>query len=154
MKVTDPLTMPRGLKSGLALYLGAGVLCAGALAACGAPMQRISVQTEPVGAEVSLQRSGEVQVEASVAGVGGSLGAGSFTEDFIPLGTAPVDYEFHLNRTDADVEKGGSGGQVRRQYTEGLIRIALEGYRTVERRVRFDGSRIKIDVSLQPVSGN
>lgn len=113
-------------------------------------MQRISVETDPAGAEVSLQRSGEVAIEASVAGVGGTLGAGSFTEDFMSLGTAPVDYEFHLNRTDADVERGGSGGQVKRKYTEGLIRIALEGYRTVERRVRFDGNRIKIDIELQP----
>lgn len=119
-------------------------------AGCGAPMQRISVETDPAGAEVSLQRSGEVAIEASVAGVGGTLGAGSFTEDFMSLGTAPVDYEFHLNRTDADVERGGSGGQVKRKYTEGLIRIALEGYRTVERRVRFDGNRIKIDIELQP----
>lgn len=117
-------------------------------------MQRVSVETDPVGAEVSLQRSGEIQVEASVAGVGGSLGAGSFTEDFISLGTAPVDYEFNLKRTDADVERGGSGGQVKRQYTEGLIRIALEGYRTVERRVRFDGDRIKLDVELQPQAGD
>ena len=142
-------TAVRRLRSGRSLWLGAVVLTA-----CGAPMQRISVTTQPVGADVSLQRSGEVQVEASVAGVGGSLGAGSFTEDFISLGTAPVDYEFHLNRTDADVERGGSGGQVTRQYTEGLIRIALEGYRTVERRVRFDGSRIKVDVDLQPVGGD
>ena len=122
--------------------------------ACGTPMQRISVETDPVGAEVSLQRSGEVEVEASVAGVGGTLGAGSFTEDFMALGTSPVDYEFQLNRTDADVERGGSGGQLKRRYTEGLIRIALQGYRTVERRVRFDGSRVDLDIELQPASRN
>ena len=133
---------------------GLAVLALGLLTACGTPMQRISVQTDPVGAEVTLQRSGEVEVEASVAGVGGTLGAGSFTEDFMTLGTSPVDYEFQLNRTDADVERGGSGGQLKRRYTEGLIRIALEGYRTVERRVRFDGSRISLDVTLQPVTGN
>jgi len=122
--------------------------------ACGAPMQRISVKTDPVGAEVTLQRSGNVQVEASVAGVEGTLGAGSFTEDFMTLGTSPVDYEFHLNRTDADVERGGSGGQLKRTYTEGLIRIALEGYRTVERRVSFNGNRIKLDVDLQALDGD
>ena len=130
------------------------VLVLATASACGTPMQRISVETDPVGAEVSLQRSGEVEVEASVAGVGGTLGAGSFTEDFMTLGTSPVDYEFQLNRTDADVERGGSGGQLKRRYTEGLIRIALQGYRTVERRVRFDGSRIDLDIELQPVSGN
>lgn len=138
-----------GFKTGLAASLTIGLT-----AACGAPMQRITVETDPVGAEVSLQRSGDVQVEASVAGVGGTLGAGSFTEDFMTLGTSPVDYEFELNRTDADVERGGSGGQLKRKYTEGLIRIALEGYRTVERRVRFDGSRIKLDVDLQSMAGD
>ena len=141
------LRQGRGFKTGLAASLAIGT------AACGAPMQRITVETDPVGAEVSLQRSGDVQIEASVAGVGGTLGAGSFTEDFMTLGTSPVDYEFDLNRTDADVERGGSGGQLKRKYTEGLIRIALEGYRTVERRVRFDGSRIKLDVDLQSMAG-
>jgi len=142
------LRQGRGFKTGLAASLAIGT------AACGAPMQRITVETDPVGAEVSLQRSGDVQIEASVAGVGGTLGAGSFTEDFMTLGTSPVDYEFDLNRTDADVERGGSGGQLKRKYTEGLIRIALEGYRTVERRVRFDGSRIKLDVDLQSMAGD
>lgn len=140
-----------GLRSGAGLIASLAMCVA---AACGAPMQRISVETDPVGAEVTLQRSGDVEVEASVAGVGGTLGAGSFTEDFMTLGTSPVDYEFHLNRTDADVERGGSGGQLKRKYTEGLIRIALEGYRTVERRVHFDGSRIKLDIELQAQSAD
>lgn len=140
-----------GLRSGAGLIASLAMCVA---AACGAPMQRISVETDPVGAEVTLQRSGDVEVEASVAGVGGTLGAGSFTEDFMTLGTSPVDYEFRLNRTDADVERGGSGGQLKRKYTEGLIRIALEGYRTVERRVHFDGSRIKLDIELQAQSAD
>jgi hypothetical protein len=122
--------------------------------ACGPPMQRITVQTDPTGAAVSLQRSGEVDVSASVAGVGGSLGAGSFTEDFISLGNSPVDYEFQVSRTGAEVGAGGGGGQVKRRYTEGLIRIALEGYRTVERRVRFSGDRIALDIDLQPRDGD
>lgn len=130
------------------------VTLAGLSAACGTSMQRITVETDPAGAEVMLQRSGEVDVKASVSGVGGTLGAGSFTEDFISLGNAPVDYEFDLSRTDAEVEAGGHGGQVERRYTEGLIRIALDGYRTVERRVRFSGSPVKIDIPLQRLGGD
>jgi len=77
---------------------------------------------------------------------------GSFEEEFFSLGTAPVDYEFRLAEREAAVQGRGAGGGITRRYTEGLIRIVLEGYRTVERLVRFSGSRIDLEVAMRPAN--
>lgn len=128
------------------------VLCllTGASVGCAPKHQRLTVETLPLGAEVYLQRSGEVKVAAAVAGYYGSLGADSFAEGFYSLGTTPVDYEFRLENQEAVVAGGPVWGEVMRRYTEGRIRVVMDGYRTVERAVRFTGDRIDLEVDLQP----
>lgn len=132
------------LRYGLLLAFVAGVF-----AACSPRHQRLTVETLPRGAEVYLQRSGEVEVAAAVAGYYGSLDAASFDEGFYSLGTSPVDYEFLLEDREAMVAGGPAYGEVMRRYTEGRIRVVMDGYRTVERVVRFTGDRIDLELNLQ-----
>ena len=129
----------------------AACLALALLAGC-ASTQKLSVQTVPEGAQIYLQRKGNVEVSANVAGFHGSVRPGSFKEEFFSLGTSPADYEFQLEEREAAVQGGGAGGSITRRYTEGLIRIVLEGYRTVERLVRFSGSRIDLEVTMQPAN--
>ena len=122
----------------------AGVLL---VSACSST-QEILVVTAPAGAEVSLQRRGELAIHASVSGIGGTIAADSFEDEFISLGTSPVNYEFKRKKREVAVHGPGAGGNVTRHYIEGTIRIELPGYITVERRVRFDGDAIELNVSL------
>jgi hypothetical protein len=131
------------LRNGIILVLAAGVF-----AACAPKHQRLTVETLPRGAEVYLQRSGEVEVAASVAGYHGSFDAASFDEGFYSLGNTPVDYEFLLEDPEAVVAGGPAYGEVTRRYTEGRIRVVMDGYRTVERVVRFTGDHIDLELDL------
>jgi hypothetical protein len=134
------------LRYGIVLVLAAGVF-----GACAPRHQRLTVETLPRGAEVYLQRSGEVEVEASAMGFSGSFDAGSFAEGFYSLGTTPIDYEFLLEDQEAAVSGGPARGEVMRRYTEGRIRVVMDGYRTVERVVRFTGNHIDLELDLLSV---
>jgi hypothetical protein len=121
------------------------------LAGC-ASTQKLSVQTEPSGAEVFLQRRGDLEVHAAVEGVYGALDADSIGEDFYSLGTTPLEYEFDLREQEAAIYSPRAGGSVSRHFTEGTIRIVREGYQTVERLMRFSGNPISLVIPMQPVS--
>ncbi len=133
----------------------AALLCLSvfALGACSPSYQRVTVTTLPAGAEVYLQRSGVMQVNAAYSGFYGSIGAPSFEEGYYSLGTTPIDYEFVLDQQEATVAGAGAYGEVKRRYTEGRIRVVREGYRTVERAVRFTGDRLELEVELVPIDG-
>jgi hypothetical protein len=136
--------MNTGRRFWLALPLGLVVL-----SGC-ASMQRLTIDTDPVGAHVYLQRRGDVEVHGRVSGVFGSVDASSFEEEFIYLGTAPIDYEFRRRDTEVAIHSPEAGGDVTRHYREGVIRIEMDGYETVERLVRFSGSTILLMVPMQP----
>lgn len=121
-----------------------------ALGACSSNHQRVTVTTLPVAAEVYLQRSGVMQVNAGYSGFYGSIGAPSFEEGYYSLGTTPIDYEFVLDQQEATVAGAGAYGEVKRRYTEGRIRVVREGYRTVERAVRFTGDLLDFEIELEP----
>jgi hypothetical protein len=133
------MRFPFVLSVGLAVLIGC------------ASTQELSVQTGPSGAEVFLQRRGDLEVHAAVEGVYGALNADSLGEEFYLLGTTPLEYEFDLREQEAAVYSPGAGGSVSRHFTEGTIRIVLDGYETVERLVRFSGSPISLVIPLQPV---
>jgi len=114
--------------------------------------QVLSVRTEPTGAHVYLQRRGDIEVQASVGGMSGEVGADSFEEEFYSLGTTPVEYEFDRTEKEGGVVTPAGGGSVTRRYREGTVRIELEGYRTVERVVRFSGDPVTLTETLQPRS--
>lgn len=121
------------------------------LTGCGSSKQKVSVNTSPPGAEVLLQRRGDLDVGVSVPTIGsGNLGAGKFEDDFITLGNAPVEYEFKLTESEGSVSFKGAGGSVTRHYREGTIRVQLPGYVTIERLVTFSGSAINLQFTLQP----
>jgi len=123
------------------------------LAACSSHGQRISIRTEPTGALVSWQRSGTQTISGSVAGVGGTIDGGRFTDDWMTLGNAPIDYEFDLSESEGGGYVAGSGASVTKHYRDAMIRVELAGYRTLERRVAFTGDPIDLLFTLQKVGG-
>jgi hypothetical protein len=116
------------------------------LGAC-ASAQRVTVTTAPSGAQVTLIRYGVIEAQGSVAGIA----IGGIDRDFedapIVLGTSPVEYEFELEQRDQEVAVGGAFVQVVRRFTEGLIRAERNGA-VAERRVRFDGDAVDVDLTL------
>ena len=132
----------RGL-TGQALAIAA-LLSAG----CGSA-QKVSVRTDPIGAEVYLQRRGDLEINAKVKGIPGKVTASAFEEDFRLLGNAPVEYEFELSEQGVGIDVPEGSGSITRHYKEGTIRIERDGYETVIRVVRFSGSAVELEVSLQ-----
>jgi hypothetical protein len=122
------------------------------LAGCVAT-QRVTVDTDPVGAEVFLQRRGQVEMKGGAHGIYAEVDVGSFEEEEFSLGTAPVDYEFDMEEREALVAGPRAGGSVTRRYVEGTLRIVMRGFVTVVRRVRFDGGRLNLFVPLEPARG-
>jgi len=133
------------VRSGSGWIILSGAL---ALSACAPGHQQLTVQTVPRGAEVYLQRSGTIEIEAAVAGVSGKVDAGSFQEEFFLVGTTPVDFKFPLTERDVTFQGEDAGGNVTRRYKEGLLRIMLPGYRTEERSVLFTGDAVKLELQL------
>lgn len=129
----------------------AAALVAGVLAACGSA-QKVSVRTDPIGAEVYLQRRGELEINANVKGIPGRITASAFEEDFRLIGNAPVEYEFDLSERDVGIEVPEGSGNVTRHYKEGTIRVERPGYETVVRLVRFSGSPIDLTITLQSLT--
>lgn len=120
------------------------------LAACGSA-QKVSVRTDPVGAEVYLQRRGDLEINARVKGIPGRVTASAFEEDFRLLGNAPVEYEFELSEDEVGIDVPEGSGSVTRHYKEGTIRVERPGYETVVRLVRFSGSPVDLTIALQPL---
>lgn len=121
-----------------------------ALAACGSA-QKVSVRTDPIGAEVYLQRRGDLEINARVKGIPGKVTASAFEEDFRLLGNAPVEYEFELSEDEAGIDVPEGSGSITRHYREGTIRVERPGYETVVRLVRFSGSPVDLTIALQPL---
>ena len=63
------------------------------------------------------------------------------------LGTSPLEYEFELEEDSQGISLGGLFVQSVRRFTEGLIRAELNGA-VAERRVRFSGDPIEVDLTL------
>lgn len=121
------------------------------LVGCGSA-QKVSVRTDPVGAEVYLQRRGDLEINARVKGIPGSVTASAFEEDFRLLGNAPVEYEFELSEQGVGIDVPEGSGSVTRHYKEGTIRVERPGYEAVVRLVRFSGSPIDLTITLQPLT--
>lgn len=121
------------------------------LAGCGSA-QKVSVRTDPIGAQVYLQRRGDLEINAQVKGIPGKVTASAFEEDFRMLGNAPVEYEFELSEREVGVDVPEGSGSIVRHYKEGTIRVEREGYESVIRLVRFSGSTVDLMITLQPLS--
>jgi hypothetical protein len=123
------------------------------LAGCGSA-QKVSVRTDPIGAEVYLQRRGDLEINAKVKGIPGTFTGSSFEEDFRLIGNAPVEYEFELEEEEVGIDVPEGSGTITRHYKEGTIRIERAGYETVIRLVRFSGNPVDLLIALQPLTAN
>jgi hypothetical protein len=117
-----------------------------------ASTQKVKVRTDPVGAEVYLQRRGDLEIDAEVLGVPGKVTARTFEEDFRLLGNAPVEYEFDRSEREVGIRTSEGHGTVVKHYREGTIRVERSGYEAVVRVVRFAGSTIDLMITLQPLT--
>lgn len=120
------------------------------LAACSST-QKVSVRTDPIGAEVYLQRRGELEINANVKGIPGKITANAFEEDFRLIGNAPVEYEFDLTEKDVGIDVPEGSGHITRRYKEGTIRVERAGYETVVRPVYFSGGTVDLLITLLPL---
>jgi hypothetical protein len=111
--------------------------------------QRVTVTTDPIGAQVTLIRYGVNRIEGSVPGVAVGGVANSFEDPPLLLGTAPLEYEFELEEHGKEIVIGGLFVKVTRIFTEGLVRAVKDG-RVAERRVRFSGNPVRVDLVLPP----
>lgn len=121
------------------------------LAGCGSK-QKVSVRTDPIGAEVYLQRRGELEINAKVKGIPGRITANAFEEDFRLIGNAPVEYEFDLSEKDVGIDTPEGSGNIVRHYKEGTIRVERAGYESVVRPVYFSGGTVSLTITLVPLS--
>lgn len=128
---------------------GIGTLALAALTGCGSA-QKIKVETTPIGAEVYLQRRGDVEFRGEVMGVPGKVRARAFEEEFRFLGNAPIEYEFDLTEREVGVEVPDGSGSLERRYREGTVRVERAGYETVVRVITFTGGTAHLKIDLQP----
>ncbi len=129
----------------------AALLVLALLAACGSK-QKVSIRTDPLGAEVYLQRRGEIEINANVKGIPGKITANAFEEDFRLLGNAPIEYQFDLSEKDVGIDTPEGGGNIVRHYKEGTIRVEREGYESAIRPVYFSGGTVDLMITLLPLS--
>jgi len=115
---------------------------------CGcAATQKLTVTTDPPGAQVTLVRYGTTETEGALPGMSFGSAEEPFEDAPISLGTSPLDYEFELHETLEQVSILGLFVDVKRKFTEGLVRAEKDG-RAAERRVRFSGKPLVVDLLL------
>ena len=115
---------------------------------CGcAATQKLSVITDPPGAQVTLVRYGITKAEGGVPGVSVGTSGERFEDPPITLGTSPLEYEFKLEETAKELSIAGIFAKVTRTFTEGLVRAEKDG-RVAERRVLFAGKPLAVDLLL------
>ncbi len=131
------------------------IISSAAITACGSG-QQLTIESNPSGAEVYLMRRGEYEVNASIDGFGGSFDSDSFEEEFYLLGTTPLEYEFDLSNTESYLYVPGlpAGVSVTKHYTEGIIRVEMDGYETEQRTIQFSNNLFNLVLSLVPSLGD
>ena len=130
------------------LLIGAATLMAG----CGsAPKMTLSLESDPVGAQVYLSRRGDRSVQGKVGPLSGNMKSESFKEEFSLIGTSPLTYESPLTETESDATFLGFGGRVKLKYKEGVIRFERPGYDTVERHFRFQDDELRLWIEMNKV---
>lgn len=126
-----------------------------AITACGT-VRQLSIESDPSGAEVYLMRRGEYEVNASVEGFSGRFDGDSFEDDFYFLGTTPLEYKFDLSDTESSFSIPGvpAGVSVTKHYQEGVLKMEMNGYETVQRTIQFSNNSIHLVLSLVPSGGD
>jgi len=118
------------------------------LLVCGcAANQKLSVTTDPPGAQVTLVLYGISKTEGGVPGVSVGMSGQNFEDPPITLGTSPLQYEFKLVETTKELSVAGVYARVTRTFTEGLVRAEKDG-RVAERRVLLVGKPLQVDLLL------
>ena len=119
------------------------------LVSCGStPEVQLDLSSDPVGAQVFLSRRGERSYRADFGPLEGDMKSEALSEDFVYLGTSPLEYATPLEENESDARVLGFGGAVVLEYHEGVLRFEKEGFATVERRVRFKNGRIQLHVTM------
>jgi hypothetical protein len=120
------------------------------LASCSStPEVQLDLSSDPVGAQVYLSRRGERSYRAGFGPVEGDMKSEELNEEFIYLGTSPLEYVSPLEEDESNAKVLGFGGAIVLEYHEGVLRFEKEGFATVERRVRFKNGTIELHVTME-----
>ena len=120
------------------------------LAGCSStPQMRLDVTTYPAGAEVYISRRGEKSFRGSLGPVEGDMSSEPLEESFTLVGASPLKFASPLEERESGGTIMGVGGGVIRKYHEGVLRVEMEGYQTVERVIRFSDRKAKVELVLK-----
>ena len=129
-------------------FLPVVVACFACLSGCGStPEVVLNISTVPAGAQVYLSRRGEKAYKGKLGPVKGDMRAEPIVEDFMLLGTSPIEYT-----TPLEEREGGAaifGVLVVRRYGDGVVRVVKEGFATIERHIRFKDGEVQVNVKLE-----
>lgn len=112
-----------------------------------AASQKLSVNTMPAGARVSLTKISDRVVSGGVVLVHASGPAGQISEGPYELGTSPVQAEFPLEQSEGNAAMPFAHIKVSKKIRSGIVRAQL-GCKVVERLVYFTGAPLVINLVM------
>jgi len=121
------------------------------------PEMSLSLRSQPDGAQVFLSRRGLKDRSENAESFRGPLVEEAIAEEFVLIGTAPLEYITPLSESETETSDLGTESDVLVRYNECVVRFEKPGFKTVERRVRFhDGvMNVKVEMSeVQPQPGD
>lgn len=119
------------------------------LAGCSsAPQLDLDLHSNPEGASVYFSRRGLKSVQGKIAFVKGDVKSETLEEEFVFLGTAPLQHSTPIEEVESDATIMGVGGKVILKYREGVLRFEKAGFEPFEQRVRIEDGKIKVMADL------
>ncbi|MCP3920103.1 MAG: hypothetical protein GY711_31645 [bacterium] len=115
------------------------------------PEMALSLRSRPEGAQVFLSRRGLKDHSENAESFRGPLVEEAVTEEFVLIGTAPLDYVTPLSESETETSDLGTESDVLVKYNECVVRFEKPGFAPVERRVRFHDGVMSVKVELSEV---
>ena len=112
----------------------------------------LNINSVPSGAKVSVQLRGVRSYVGQVALFSGSVSSKRFEDEFLSVGTTPVQFSTPLKATTTNATILGFGGKVVRRLEDALVRFELDGFEPVEKFVALKKGSAELNVELVPVA--
>lgn len=111
---------------------------------------KLDIDSVPTGAQVSIQLRGDRKYLGQVVFLSGSVSSKRFEDEFISMGTAPVQFSTPLKETTTNATLLGFGAKVEKRFDDALVRFELDGFETVEKFVALEEGKSTLSVELVP----
>ena len=112
------------------VYLVVVAVCLNCPSGCSTPAVKLKINTHPTGLAVYFSRRGVRAYEGSLGPVKGDTRAEPIVEDFVFLGSAPVEYTSLLQERESGTTVSGMGVTVVRRYADEVVRVRKKGQKT------------------------